>query len=73
MVDKYIRKKQIEKKKEKKGNAVNSEALMHTMWMVPRLGSAVKCGETGAAPGTQPGAEPVKGGGELTGVDGLLL
>lgn len=46
---------------------------MHTMWMVPRLGSAVKCGDTGAAPGAQPGAEPVKGGGELTGVEGLLL
>lgn len=37
------------------------------------MGSAVKCGDTGAAPGAQPGAEPVKGGGELTGVDGLLL
>ncbi len=52
---------------------MNGQALMHTMWMVPRLGSVVKCGETGAAPGAQPGAEPVNGGGELTGVDGLLL
>lgn len=41
--------------------------------MVPRFGSAVKCGDTGAAPGAHPGADPVKGGGELTGVDGLLL
>lgn len=48
-------------------------ALIRTMWMDPRFGSAVRCGETGAAPGAQPGADPVSGGGELTGVDGLLL
>ncbi|KOX79142.1 ATP-binding cassette sub-family G member 4 [Melipona quadrifasciata] len=57
-------------KEKRRRNCRKSEALMHTMWMVPRLGSAVKWGETGAVPGAQPGAEPVKGGGELTGVDG---
>lgn len=31
-----------------------------TMWIVPRFGSAVKCGETGVAPGAQLGAEPGK-------------
>lgn len=44
------------------------------MCMAPRFGSAVKCGDTGAALVAQPPcADPVNGGGELTGVDGLLL
>lgn len=43
-----------------------------TMWIVPRVGSAVKWGDTGAFPDAQPGAAG-KGGGEPTGVDGLLL
>ena len=50
--------------------------MIRTMCIVPWLGSAVKWGDTGAAPGAQPGADPpapVNGGGELTGVDGLLL
>lgn len=46
---------------------------MHTMWIVPLFGSEVKCGDIEAAPGAQFVAEFVNGGGEPTGVDGLLL
>lgn len=41
--------------------------------MVPRVGSAVKWGDTEVAPGAQFDPEFVSGGGEPTGVDGLLL